>query len=194
MAEEVSRYHDLSKIFFIPTYIPPHKNADSLANARHRYQMVKEAIKENEKFSVSDIEIRRKGKSYTIDTIQEILGSDAPSTQTGVDSGDCEVFLILGSDSLHELVLWKSIKRLSELCYFVIVNRPGYPTKIPEKLADLIGRDRALTIEKLQVEIAPVEISSTDIRQKLKKGASIHDLVPPCVERYIRENGLYVPH
>lgn len=192
MAEKVSRYHDLSRIIFIPTNIPPHKNADSLVNAQHRYQMVKEAIRKNEKFVVSDLEIKRKGKSYTIDTLQEILRSYIPATQTETENPDCEVFLILGSDSLQELVLWKSIKTLSELCCFVIVNRPGYPTKIPGKLVNIIGRDRALDIEKLRVEIEPVGISSTDIRQKLRKNTSIHGLVPPCVERYIRENRLYL--
>ncbi len=193
MAEEVSQYHDLSRIVFIPTNIPPHKDVDSLANARHRYQMVEEAIRYNKKFFVSDLEIKRKGKSYTIDTVQEILASNTPSTQTEADSTVCELFLILGSDSLQELVLWKSIKTLSELCYFVIVNRPGYTTKIPRQLEKLIGKDKAHDIEKLCVEIEPVRISSTDIRQKLKKRASIEGLVPPCVERYIRENGLYLP-
>lgn len=192
MAEEVSRYHNLSKIIFIPTNIPPHKKADSLAGAQHRYQMVKEAIRKNEKFAVSDLEIKRKGKSYTIDTIQEILRSCIPATQTEADNTDCEVFLILGSDSLQELVLWKNIKTLSQLCSFVIVNRPGYPTKIPENLTDMIGRNKALDIEKLRVEIEPVGISSSDIRQKLKKNVSIHGLVPPCVERYILDNGLYL--
>jgi nicotinate-nucleotide adenylyltransferase len=155
--------------------------------------MVKKAIQKNKNFSASDLEIKRTGKSYTIDTIQEILRSYIPATKTHADNKDCEVFLILGSDSLQELVLWKNIKTLSELCCFVIVNRPGYSTKIPGKLENLIGKDKALGIEKLRVEIEPVGISSTDIRQKLKMKASIQGLVPPCVERYIIDNGLYLP-
>ncbi len=75
MAEEVCNYHRLSKVLFIPTYIPPHKSVADLIDAYHRYQMVKEAIKVNEKFEVSDFEIKREGKSYTIDTVQDVLRS-----------------------------------------------------------------------------------------------------------------------
>ena len=193
MAEEVYKYHHLSKIIFIPTNIPPHKNAEYLANAQHRYQMVKEAIREYENFEVSDIEIKREGKSYTIDTIKEILIANSPSLHARTGNMGCKVFLIMGSDSLQELVLWKSIKRLSELCYFVIVNRPGYTIKVPNKLADIIGNDKVLGIERLRVEIEPVEISSTDIRKRVKMKTPIRYLVPQCVEIYIREHGLYLP-
>ena len=119
MAEEVCKHHHLSKVIFIPTYIPPHKYTDDLTDARHRYQMAKEAINENDKFEVSDLEIKRKGRSYTIDTVREILGHYGE---------ECEVFLIIGADSLNELELWKDIKKLSQLCHFVIVNRPGFST------------------------------------------------------------------
>ncbi len=192
MAERVSQCHDLSSIIFIPTNIPPHKDTDSLANTQHRYQMVKDAVQKNETFAVSDLEIRRQGKSYTIDTIHDILNSYTPDTQSQADVKDCEIFLILGADSLQELVLWKSIKTLSELCSFVIINRPGYSTKVPEKLTSMIGRAKARDIEKLRVEIEPVWISSTNIRQRLKNRASISNMVPPCVERYIMKNGLYI--
>ena len=117
MAEEVCKHHHLSKVIFIPTYIPPHKYTDDLTDARHRYQMAKEAINKNDKLEVSDLEIKRKGRSYTIDTIHEILGHYGE---------ECEVFLIIGADSLNELELWKDIKKLSQLCHFVIVNRAGF--------------------------------------------------------------------
>ncbi|MDR4497712.1 MAG: nicotinate-nucleotide adenylyltransferase [Candidatus Scalindua sp.] len=193
MAEEVYQYHRLSKIIFIPTNIPPHKDAEYLANAQHRYQMVKEAIREYENFEVSDIEIKREGKSYTIDTIKEILIANTPSPDSRMGNIACEVFLILGSDSLQELVLWKNIKSLSELCYFVIVNRPGYTTNVPHTLTDIIGKDKSLDMERLRVEIEPVKISSTDIRKRVKMETTIRDLVPQCVEIYIREHGLYLP-
>ena len=73
IAEEVCNRHNLSEVLFIPAYIPPHKYVEDLANANQRYQMVKHAINENSKFEVSDLEIKREGKSFTIDTVQEIL-------------------------------------------------------------------------------------------------------------------------
>ncbi len=83
MAEEVCKYHHLSKVLFIPAYIPPHKSAADLVDAHHRYQMVKEAISRNENFEVSDFEIKREVRSYTIDTVNELLN---------LYGKDCEVF------------------------------------------------------------------------------------------------------
>jgi nicotinate-nucleotide adenylyltransferase len=182
LAEEVCKRHHLSKVIFIPAYIPPHKYVNNLADARHRYQMVKAAVNENDKFEVSDLEIRREGKSYTIDTVQEILHHYGEG---------CEVFLIIGADSLNELELWKDIRKLSQLCHFVIVNRPGYSTDTSDKLAELIGNENILDIERLRIEIEPVGVSSTEIRKRLKDGAEIKGLVPECVEAYIEEYGLY---
>ncbi len=182
MAEEVCKHHHLSKVIFIPAYTPPHKYVDGLTDARHRYQMVKEAINENNKFEISDLEIRREGKSYTIDTVHEILGHYGE---------ECEVFLIIGADSLNELELWKDIKKLSQLCHFVIINRPGFSTDASPRLAELIGDVNILDIEKLRIEIEPVGISSTDIRRRINDGIGIKGLVPECVEAYIKEYGLY---
>jgi len=184
MAEEVYNCHHLSKVLFIPAYIPPHKSVADLADAHHRYQMVREAISRNENFEVSDFEIRREVKSYTIDTVKELLN---------LYGKDCEVFLILGADSLNELELWRDIKKLSQLCHFVIVNRPGFSTEISNRLTDIIGKDNVLDMERLKVQISPIGISSTDIRKRLREGAGVSGLVPPCVEVYIRKHGLYSP-
>ena len=184
MAEKVCHNHHLSKILFIPAYIPPHKYVKDLTEAHHRYQMIKAVISGNSKFEVSDLEIMREGKSYTIDTVQEILDHYGK---------DCEVFLIMGADSLNELELWKNIKRLSQLCHFVIVNRPGFNTGASARLVEIIGSNNILDMERLEIEIDPVGISSTDIRKRLNDGVEIKGLVPECVETYIREHGLYSP-
>jgi nicotinate-nucleotide adenylyltransferase len=184
IAEEVCQQHHLSKILFIPAYIPPHKYVNDLAEAHHRYQMIKAAINGKSKFEVSDLEIKREGKSYTIDTIQEILDCYGK---------DCEVFLIMGADSLNELELWKNIKKLSQLCHFVIVNRPGFKTVASARLVEIIGSNNISDMERLRVEIAPVDISSTDIRKKLNEGLEIKGLVPDDVEAYLKEHGLYSP-
>lgn len=182
MAEEVFKQRHLSKIVFIPTYIPPHKHVNDLAEAHHRHQMIKAAITDKSEFEVSDLEIMREGKSYTIDTIQEILN------HYGKES---EIFLIMGADSLNELELWKNIKKLSQLCHFVIVNRPGFKTEVSPRLVEIIGKASLLDMESLRIEITPVDISSTNIRKRLNGGVGIKDLVPECVEAYIKEHGLY---
>jgi nicotinate-nucleotide adenylyltransferase len=184
MAEKICQQHHLSKILFIPTYIPPHKHVNDLAEAHHRYQMIKAAISGKSNFEVSDFEIKREGKSYTIDTVQEILDHYGK---------DCEVFLIMGADSLNELELWKNIKRLSQLCHFVIVNRPGFKTEASARLVEIIGSDNILDMERLKIEINPVGISSTDIRKRLNDRVEIKGLVPECVDAYIKERGLYLP-
>ena len=183
MAEEVCKNHHLSKIIFIPTYIPPHKYVNDLVDAHHRYQMIKAAISGISKFEVSDLEIVREGKSYTIDTIQEIL------SHYGEDD---EIFLIMGADSLNELELWKNIKKLAQLCHFVIANRPGFKTEASDRLVEIIGSDNILDIERLKVDISPVDISSTNIRKKVNDGVQIKGLVPECVEAYIKEHNLYL--
>ena len=184
MAEKVCQQHHLSKILFIPAYIPPHKYVNDLAEAYHRYQMIKAAISGKSKLEVSDLEIIREGKSYTIDTVQEILDHYGKNS---------EVFLIMGADSLNELELWKNIKRLSQLCHFVIINRPGFKTEASARLIEIIGSDNISDMERLRIEITPVGISSTDIRKRLNDGVEIKGLVPECVEAYIREHGLYSP-
>jgi nicotinate-nucleotide adenylyltransferase len=184
MADEVCKRHHLSKIIFMPAYIPPHKYVDDLAEAQHRYEMIKAAIGKRSKFEVSGLEIIREGKSYTIDTIQEILN------HYGEDS---EIFLIMGADSLNELELWKSIKRLSQLCHFVIVNRPGFKTEASARLVEIIGSTSLLDLERLRIEISPVDISSTNIRQRVNDSDEIEGLVPKCVGAYIKEHGLYLP-
>ena len=166
----------------MPTYIPPHKYVNNLVDAHHRYQMIKAAISGISKFEVSDLEIIREGKSYTIDTIQEI------QNHYGEDS---EIYLIMGADSLNELELWKNIKRLSQLCHFVIVNRPGFKAEASTRLVEIIGSASILDMEKLRIEIPPVDISSTSIRKRVNADVEIKDLVPECVEAYIRENDLY---
>ncbi len=182
IAEEVYDYHNLSKVLFIPANIPPHKYAEDLVDARHRYKMVEEAIRGNDKLEVSDFEIKRDGKSYTIDTVQDVLRSYGR---------DCEIFLIMGADSLSELELWKDVKELSQLCHFVVVNRPECTVDVPNSLAGVVGSDTVSEIERLKVQISPIGISSTDIRKRLREGADVSGLVPSCVEAYIREHGLY---
>ena len=125
VAEEVFQLRALSKVIFIPTGLSPHKESRDLIGSFHRFQMVKDAISNNEHFEVSDIEIKRSGKSYTIDTIRsfkEIYGKKH------------NLYLIMGTDMLNEISTWKDISILSETCHFIVVNR--FPTSISEDLSE----------------------------------------------------------
>lgn len=183
IAEEVYNVHSLSKVIFIPVSLPPHKDITDLVDTMHRYQMVYEAIRGVDHFEVSDVEIKRNGKSFTIDTIRLVMNAY---------SNDCEIFLIIGADSLNELNTWKNIKLISEMCNIVAINRPGYNIKTIKNLGKILEKDVVLDIKKRMVHIPPVGISSTEIRNRLKKGYSVRYWTPLSVEEYIRKHKLYI--
>lgn len=192
-AEEVYQQRVLSKVIFMPTGISPHKEVKDLIDSFHRYQMVKDAISDNEHFEVSDLEIKRSGKSYTIDTI---------GTLKEMYSEEHRLFLIVGTDMINEISTWRDIDTLSTLCHFVVVNR--FPISTNGNLHDslfpkggmggakIFSDEKKAEIERLKVIIPPIGISSTEIRARLKIGRSIRYLVPRCVENYIRDHNLYM--
>lgn len=182
IAEEVYYRHGLSRVVFIPAGIPPHKGAENLTEAHHRYEMVKLATKDNDHFEVSDEEVSREGKSFTIDTV------DANPERYDKDSG---LHLIVGMDTVNELPTWKDIKRLSTLCRIVVVNRPGNTLANLDQLIPVMGKEKVEEIKRIHVEIPPIGISSTDIRNRLKKGLHTRYIVPPEVRQYIEKHGLY---
>ncbi len=182
IAEEVYYRHGLSKVVFIPAGIPPHKGAENLTEAHHRYEMVKLATKDNDHFEVSDEEVSREGKSFTIDTV------DANPERYGKDSN---LHLIVGMDTVNELPTWKDIKRLSTLCRIVVVNRPGNTLANLDQLIPVMGKEKVEEVKRIHVEIPPIGISSTDIRDRLKRGLHTRYIVHPEVRLYIEKHGLY---
>jgi nicotinate-nucleotide adenylyltransferase len=129
IAEEIRERMHLQKVIFVPSYMPPHKSEKKLAAADSRFKMVKEAIKDNPFFSVSDSEIKRRGKSYSIDTLRYFKKKYGKKTR---------LYFIIGSDSLPELKRWREIQNIFKLAGFVVVNRPGFgvsSTQIRQRLA-----------------------------------------------------------
>jgi nicotinate-nucleotide adenylyltransferase len=172
VAAEVAREEfRLDKVIFVPTYLPPHKSVDEIIPARDRYEMVKIAVSKNPYFEPSDIEVKRGGKSYTHDTLEEFRD---------IYRGE-ELYFITGADALREIDTWKNIDELAKFCKFIAVSRPGYPF-------DLKDRFRG---EIYLLEIPALAISSTEIRARIRDGKSIKYLVPEKVEEYIIKNGLY---
>jgi nicotinate-nucleotide adenylyltransferase len=193
-AEEIVEQFQLKKIIFIPARIPPHKVATKVIPAVHRLTMVKLAIQENRHFSVSDLELKRKGKSYTIQTITSFR------KQYG---GDAHLFFILGEDAFRDIKIWKDYRTIFSLCDWIVMKRPGDLKKTPEEIIPVdLKRDFCYeSKEKILIhrsnhriyfaEITLLDISSSKIRERIRKGESIRYLLPERVKDYIEKNRLY---
>jgi nicotinate-nucleotide adenylyltransferase len=196
-AEEVRNRLKLDRILFIPSSLPPHKQDEDVPPAVHRMGMVRLALEGNPAFEPSDIEIKRGGRSYTVDTI-ETLRQMHPRD---------EMYFITGLDSFLEIQTWHCWESLLALCRFVVLSRPGYRftdlTKInfiQSAEGELEGLDHGLRSQsvvrsgafEIFFEMIPLfDISSTDIRRRVKEGRSIKYLLPEAVETYIIKNKLY---
>src|SRR5579862_7291363 len=119
IAQDAIEQLRLDRVKFIPSATPPHKSVDKLASEKDRVRMIRLAIRGNARFEVDDIEIKRGGKSYSVDTLMELRQQDPRA----------KFYFIIGADSLRELHLWRDVGRLVKLCTFVTVPRPGYEAK-----------------------------------------------------------------
>lgn len=175
-AEEAYREFGLSEVVFIPAGEPPHKD-HLLTKADDRYMMAVLATVGCPYFCVSRVEIDRSGKSYTTDTLKAIAQIPKYS--------DAEFYFIVGMDALLLVESWKEPREILTLCKLVAVSRPGYSFDSLKKLPD---EYRAI-IHTL--EIPHLDISSTDIRERVRRGYGAKFLVPPSVEDYILKMMLY---
>ena len=172
-AENVRDQLKLDKILFIPAAIPPHKMREEVISAKHRLEMVRLAIQGNEYFELSEIELLRKGPSYTIDTIRSLKHTHP----------QCDLHFIMGIDLLMDFETWKDPEKILAECKVVAMNRPGF---------DLAVIDKELLAQVELVNVPSIDISSTNIRRRVKSGRSIKYLLPAAVEDYIRGNSIYV--
>jgi nicotinate-nucleotide adenylyltransferase len=193
IAEEVRESFALDRVLFIPSASPPHKPLAGELSFRHRYKMAELAVCDNPLFAVSDLEGKRGGKSYSIDTLLALRG-DCPAD---------EFFFIIGSDSFCEIGLWREYAAIFTLCNIVAVERPGSIVTDPLKAlpVDIAGEFCYYGAEKrlahrsgysvYYLEGIPLDISSSAIRELARFGRSIRYLVPEAVAHYIKEHRLY---
>ena len=198
IAEEVRETLSLDKVIFIPCYDPPHKNEVDIASAGERMQMLELAVSDNPFFETSDMELKRRGKSYSIETL----------TRLREEYGDSdELLFIIGMDSYAEVGIWKSYARLFEIADFVVVRRPRVSDQreevsplelLPVDIRDEFCYDSQKNIAAHRsgrltyfLETTMLDISSTRLRDCLFKGKSVKYLVPFVVEKFIKEKGLY---
>jgi len=182
LAEYAADALGLERVIFIPAGRPPHKAAEALAGAGERLRMARLAVAGNPRFRASDIELRRKGRSYTMDTARAFrkrFGKGA------------ELYFLIGADTIAELPTWKDIARLTQLCMFTPLRRPGIARPKLSALAAAVGRKEARAIVGRTIELPLLDISGTEIRRLVASGRSIRYLVPAEVEAYIARKGLY---
>ncbi len=162
MARSALEQMHLEKVVFIPSCLPPHKKVETLFLAKDRLKMVKLAVKGIKEFVVSDFEVKKRGKSYSIDTVQHFCNVFK----------EAKLFFIVGGDAIQHVDTWKESESLQKLCSFVSVNRPGYPR----------GQ---MKLKYHTVTMNGIELSSTEIRKRILTKKPVQFLVPDRVLRYI---------
>jgi len=180
-AEDVRARLNLDKVLFVPAGLPPHKLDHDISPTRHRIAMLRLAVEPNPGFGISRMDVDRHGPCYTVETLALLHQEYGPGT---------ELFFLMGMDSLADILMWRDPERLIRLAQIVVVGRPGFQADVDELDKVLPGAN-----ERIQVVDTPqLEISSSDIQQRVREGLPIRYLVPEAVEAYIREHKLYTGH
>ncbi|QMU75554.1 nicotinate-nucleotide adenylyltransferase [Streptacidiphilus sp. PB12-B1b] len=169
-SEVVSQFH-LDEVVFVPTGQPWQKDGRPVSPAEDRYLMTVVATMSNPQFSVSRIDIDRKGPTYTTDTLRELRALHA----------DADLFFITGADALSQIFSWRNAEELFSLAHFIGVTRPGHTLTDPGLPAGGVSL----------VEVPALAISSTDCRQRVSRDEPVWYLVPDEVVRYIDKRKLY---
>lgn len=178
ICEYIKEEMGLDKVIFIPTGNPPHKELE--LSAEDRYEMVRLAISPNPDFEISDIETTRVKKSYTVDTIRELKKIYKEE----------KLYFLIGLDSLFQLKTWMKIGGLSQEIEFVVALRPGYLDREEvNKEIDFLRENFGTKINLIKTPL--YEISSTDLRDRIREGKSLRYLIPKKVLDYIEESGFY---
>lgn len=189
----------LDRILFIPTNDPPHKPHQNLAPAKDRYEMVRLAIGSDHALAISDVELRRSGKSYSIDTVRLLQQEYGRQTQ---------LYFLIGLDAFLDFPTWREPDTLLTLCSFIVISRPGLsfqavstlpllPPLSQQALVDLDrGRSSRLDVpmgaQSLTcLRLPPSDVSASAIRSKIKQGLPTANLLPPVVESYILQHHIY---
>jgi len=198
VADHVRKVLEFDAIWFIPAAQSPHKagHADNqdISSFVHRFAMLERAVAHKSSFVVSDIEAKRPAPSFSIDTINILLRK----ADEQVDFS-----FIIGADAFLDIATWKRYMELPTLVNFVIISRPGYSSETVARIIsrcypDFIFNKSSETWSSPDIKgtfrhlhMRPVPISSTEIREKVRKGEDISAMVPVEVEEYIREQKLY---
>lgn len=169
IAQLAAQKLQMDKVIFVPCCLPPHKPSNTVISAADRLRMVGLAIEGNPLFSVADLEIKKGGRSYSVDTVEYFYKKF---------SRDCKIYFIIGADALTGLSGWRRVEDIMKMASFVVINRKG------SGHAEVGKRIRFL-------DMPAIDISSSEIRRRLRAGESVKYLMPEGVINYIRRKKLY---
>jgi len=187
VARAVAEECGFGRVWLVPAASPPHK-PPTRASGEHRLAMLRLAIEDEDLFDVCDVELRRKGPSYTLETLRTLRLERGP---------DVELVWIIGADMLAGLANWHHADRVLDMARIVIAARPPWTDRMDEILTGMAGHLRADHVSRLRgsvVETPLVDLSSSEVRRRVSAGRSIRYMVPESVNAYIRKNKLYVPN
>ena len=182
IAEYAREQLNLSEVRFIPAAVSPLKQDKQPTDAKHRVEMIRLAIGGNAHFRLDERELKRVGPSYTVDTLAE-LKSESPES---------ELVFIIGADSLFDLQAWREPERICQLAFLAIALRGGRPVPDLEQLRRFLPPDQVASAAEHIVNLPQLEISSTDLRDRVRCGKTIRYQVPAAVEAYIAAAKLYI--
>ncbi len=181
IAELVRERLNLDEIRFVPAAVSPLKLNQQPTDAKHRVDMIRLAIGGNVHFKLDERELQRGGPSFTVDTLAEIK-AESPSS---------DLFFLMGADSLADFHAWREPQRICELAFVAIVARGGHATPDLAKIQTYLPKDQAKQAAEHLVQVPQFEISSTEIRERVRHAMSIRYQVPAAVEVYIESAKLY---
>lgn len=194
LADEVLETLGLDRLLFVPAASPPHKAAIQLAPAADRFEMVRLAIAGHPRFAVSDLELRRPGPSYTVDTLEALAAA-----------GD-ELFYVVGSETFLDLLTWREPRRIARLARLVVIPRAGSPFDAESAAAQKVLRDTGIdggfvhsaagggsapSRGVLIVHATSLPLSASELRRRVREGRSVAFRMPPAAIEYVRAHGLY---
>lgn len=181
MAEQCREAAALDRVLFVPAARPPHKDETDITSFAHRSEMLALAIAGHSAFVIDPLETERIGPSYTVDTLSILRDRDVHA----------ELFLIIGSDTLHDFPNWYKPEKIAELAKLLVVCRPDWPMPAPEQIRQRLHLSDKACLKTQIVDVPLIGISSSDIRRRVAEGRSIRYLTPRAVEVYIGEKQLY---
>lgn len=200
LARDIQEKVNLDRIWFVPAWQSPHKQDQPPTDASHRLSMLKEALAPYPHFEISEIELDKKKISYTANTLSALQHQHP----------DSEWYLVLGMDTFRDFTTWKNVREILESAHLTVATRPGYPNDLaPKTLKAMVdglpfsyqlhrqakGVQTYLCQETgktlIFCDIRPLDISSSEIRKRVKCGLSVKKMLPPEIERYIMAHRLY---
>lgn len=181
IAEEARCRFDLEKVIFVPSFAPPHKRGVEFSPPADRLAMVRMAIEGNAAFEASSLEIERGGVSYTVDTLRELR----------MRNPDNDFYFITGADAIVEILTWKEPERVMALAEFIVAARRGFPLENIERALPALVEGKGAMERVIVMESPLIDISASEIRERVAAGLPVRYLLPEAVRRYVEDRGLY---